>query len=69
VLAFASITTVINALIRLCCFILLIPSWEGKMPIPERRLHPTNASERQISSCNVGAIHRRPSFALLFVAP
>jgi hypothetical protein len=36
VLAFASIATVINALIRLCCFILLIPSWEGKMPIPER---------------------------------
>ena len=35
-LAFASIATVINALIRLCCFILLIPSWEGKMPIPER---------------------------------
>jgi hypothetical protein len=92
---------VISALIRLCCFILLIPSWEGKMPIPERsknsrgicyprglerecltwrcriekgqqpqtgcinrpdrRLHPTNASEHQISSCNVGAIHRRPS--------
>jgi hypothetical protein len=36
VLAFASIATVINALIRLCCFILLIPSWKGKMPIPER---------------------------------
>ena len=35
-LAFASIATVINALIRLCCLILLIPSWEGRMPIPER---------------------------------
>ena len=35
-LAFASIAPVINALIRLCCLILLIPSWEGKMPIPER---------------------------------
>src|SRR5215212_2901906 len=28
---------------------------------PDRRLHPTSTSERQISSCNVGAIHRRHS--------
>jgi hypothetical protein len=28
---------------------------------PDRRLHPTSTSERQIGSCNMGAIHRRHS--------
>jgi hypothetical protein len=41
-----------------------VPNREGQKPQtgcikrPDRRLHPTNASEHQISSCNVGAIHR-----------
>jgi hypothetical protein len=30
----------------------------GCMNRPDRRLHPTNAPEQRITSCNAGAIHR-----------